>query len=645
MKDFSDKDGKKINNEAPVPSVPDRAKLRAQRSEKAKEKAAEEAAAKEAALKEARRNIREQARQSRRKVRELTDKESFEATLQRRDEARAAERRERRRKRALRKAAAEGTPVRIDDENEEILTAYKAKASLQKHQQKKYGEGAVHRLWRLFKTLRQVRSEIEGDVLITNEKRRAAYAAAFQDCCSPVYLALRDAVDTAWSFLSSLARDAWDVVLFLCDLVIAAAYYIGDAALKLWDHISDLRYTLDLHKGTVFQVFATTVAACVLGVVFFSSLVGYEYSYYGKPLGIAKSKEDVYNTIQILGDKLSSATGAKVSLDVERDIQFTRTIGFNQDIDSPDDILDTLTYMTDIQVLAYAITVDGEDTVILQSEDAAWRVLENIKSDYMVAKLDTDYLDSFFVEDISVNEVSVKLGDIWNTNQAKRYLMTGTVNAVALETDQPLLTVVTEEEYTYYEPIAYGTTYIDNASLYTDETELVSAGIYGQQENKALIVRYNGVETDQVLISSIRVSEPVSEVYYKGTKKIPELSGSGTFSYPMRTYTITSRFGIRWGRMHEGVDFAAAIGTKIYASDGGTVTFSGWKDGYGYVIIIDHGGLYESRYAHCSKLLVEEGEQVYQGQNIALCGSTGRSTGPHLHFEIRYKGEANNPLD
>ncbi|MBR6025903.1 MAG: M23 family metallopeptidase, partial [Firmicutes bacterium] len=103
--------------------------------------------------------------------------------------------------------------------------------------------------------------------------------------------------------------------------------------------------------------------------------------------------------------------------------------------------------------------------------------------------------------------------------------------------------------------------------------------------------------------------------------------------------------GWRWGRQHKGIDLANSTGTKIYAADGGVVTFAGWENGYGYVVKIDHGGLYETVYAHCSKIIVSQGEKVYQGQNIALVGSTGNSTGPHLHFEIWYNKNYKDPED
>ena len=229
----------------------------------------------------------------------------------------------------------------------------------------------------------------------------------------------------------------------------------------------------------------------MLTAVFISSLIGYEYSYYGKTLGIAKSKEDVYKTIDVLGDKLSAATGANVSLDVERDIEFTRLIGFDLDIDTPDDILDTLTYMKDIQVRAYAIVIDGVETVILEDEDTAWAMLDTIKNDYLVGRLDTEYVDAVYQEDVDVSEVSVLLGDIWNTSVARRYLETGSVNAVPLASDTPKLTIKTTELYTYYESIAFGTRYISNSDMYTDETELVSEGQYGRQENVVQITRLN----------------------------------------------------------------------------------------------------------------------------------------------------------
>ena len=110
--------------------------------------------------------------------------------------------------------------------------------------------------------------------------------------------------------------------------------------------------------------------------------------------------------------------------------------------------------------------------------------------------------------------------------------------------------------------------------------------------------------------------------------------------------TITSRFGAVSSRRvsrHTGLDIAAPTGTKIKACAGGTVTFSGYKGSYGYMVVVNHGNGVETYYGHCSKLYVKAGQQVKQGDVIAAVGNTGNSTGPHLHLEIRLNGVAYNP--
>jgi murein DD-endopeptidase MepM/ murein hydrolase activator NlpD len=123
---------------------------------------------------------------------------------------------------------------------------------------------------------------------------------------------------------------------------------------------------------------------------------------------------------------------------------------------------------------------------------------------------------------------------------------------------------------------------------------------------------------------------------------VQHVSGAG-FIWPVNA-PMTSPFGWRWGRMHEGVDLGAAYGTAIAAAAAGVVIYAGWEGGYGNLTVIDHGGGLATAYGHQSRIAVSVGQSVSQGETIGFVGSTGHSTGPHLHFEVRVNGEAVDPL-
>ena len=125
-------------------------------------------------------------------------------------------------------------------------------------------------------------------------------------------------------------------------------------------------------------------------------------------------------------------------------------------------------------------------------------------------------------------------------------------------------------------------------------------------------------------------------------------TGTGTpsasgFIWPVNG-TVVSGYGMRWGRLHEGIDITASTGTPIWAAAAGTVIHAGWLGGYGNLVVVDHGNGLATAYAHASAILVAVGQQVAQGETISLVGSTGNSSGPHLHFEVRVNGIAVDPL-
>lgn len=191
---------------------------------------------------------------------------------------------------------------------------------------------------------------------------------------------------------------------------------------------------------------------------------------------------------------------------------------------------------------------------------------------------------------------------------------------------------VYEEDY-MEEPII-----IDNDSWYTTKEVVQQEGTTGHRERNDVVVYENGVETSREMIHQNVMVASQAAVIERGTIIPP------TYIKPISGGRYTSGFGRRWGRMHKGVDWACPIGTTVYASCAGTVISASYNGGYGNNVVISHADGRLTRYAHNSKLLVKAGQHVEQGEPIALSGSTGRSTGPHVHFEIYINGSAVDPL-
>jgi murein DD-endopeptidase MepM/ murein hydrolase activator NlpD len=152
-------------------------------------------------------------------------------------------------------------------------------------------------------------------------------------------------------------------------------------------------------------------------------------------------------------------------------------------------------------------------------------------------------------------------------------------------------------------------------------------------------------EVEGLLAQSARLAAAIREAQAQaGTASTSTGAPSAAgFIWPVNG-TVVSGFGMRWGRMHEGIDISAASGTPIWAAAAGTVIYAGWLGGYGNLVVVDHGNGLATAYAHASAILVGVGQQVAQGETVALVGSTGYSSGPHLHFEVRVNGSAVDPL-
>ena len=216
---------------------------------------------------------------------------------------------------------------------------------------------------------------------------------------------------------------------------------------------------------------------------------------------------------------------------------------------------------------------------------------------------------------------------------------------IIITVPQPELTIMTTEQSTYEEEYFAEVEYVYNDNWYTTKSVTLQEQEAGYHQVTALITKRNGVEQGREMIDEVIIKEPVKKIVEVGTQTPP------TYIKPLSGGRQTSGFGRRKAPTkgastnHRAIDWATPTGTAIWASSGGTVSVAGWQSGYGYVVYINHPDGNQTRYGHLSKILVSTGQKVKQGQKIALSGNTGRSTGPHLHFELRVNGTPVNPYN
>ena len=209
---------------------------------------------------------------------------------------------------------------------------------------------------------------------------------------------------------------------------------------------------------------------------------------------------------------------------------------------------------------------------------------------------------------------------------------------------EPALSIDRQEEVYYEEDYEADIQYVYNDDWYTTDTQILQQPSAGHRKVAALKSYHNKKETETEILKEEVTVAAVPKIIEKGTKIPP------TYIKPISGGRLSSQFGRRKAptkgasTYHKGVDWATPVGTKVVASSAGTVARAGWGSGYGYVVYINHADGRQTRYGHLSKVLVRVGDQVSQGQKIALSGNTGRSTGAHLHFEILIGGAQVNPL-
>lgn len=404
-------------------------------------------------------------------------------------------------------------------------------------------------------------------------------------------------------------------------------------------------------------------------------------------VGCVANGQEVLDLLELQRLAVEQETGLKAALDQEFRIE-PITIEKNF-IATSDKMAAFLQNRCTVKVEAVAVIVDGQTVGNARSEADVNAVMQEALEPFQSIAEEREFLSLDFVEAIEIQPVLVDPETVMDIDQIRRLLITGTgataapmsytvqegdsLKAIANANDMSvsqlryvnpsligedlirpgmklstipakgLLTVRFTERVETEITVPYETETRSSSKLYTTQKEVERKGQSGQSKVVAERVYVAGVLFEETILSEEVITKPVNEVVVKGTKKATAANKSNT-KYIMPTKgKVSSRFGSRWGSAHKGLDIAASTGTPIYAARDGKVTFSGTNGTYGKLIKIDHGGGVETRYAHCSSLKVSKGAYVKQGDLIALVGSTGRSTGPHLHFEVRIDGTAKDP--
>ena len=306
---------------------------------------------------------------------------------------------------------------------------------------------------------------------------------------------------------------------------------------------------------------------------------------------------------------------------------------------------------------AYVVTVDGVDVGLVRDQSVFRQAVERVEErasdilgyDYHLAH-EVSYEMALTGQDQITPAAEFEtylfdqIGEELNPGVDINKLYIGQI--LNIKEEIPFLGVQTVDSLTYHEEIACEVREVEDDSMYQGESKVLDAGIPGEALVTADVTYVNGVEKERNVTSTTVLREATEKVIAVGTKERPTWYPTGNYIWPVYG-RITSRFGYRsiFGSYsyHSGLDIAVPYGTSVKASDGGTVTFAGYKGSYGYLVIINHGNGEQTYYGHNSSLLVSAGDKVYQGQTIAKAGSTGRSTGSHCHFEIRINGTAVNP--
>lgn len=444
-------------------------------------------------------------------------------------------------------------------------------------------------------------------------------------------------------------------------------------------------------KGTIALFLATTLI--LSGIYTFDYLETHENNVYPTDsFTVVSDGEELFKLRdpELLGSaiiklKKEFENKEKHEIDIESKFEVIPSLAKDDEIVSEEELYQLVKSNITYSILAYELKVNGQKIGILNSKKEAENVVEKVKEHFTQDYDKESLLEITTVEDIEIEQVKAKNSEIQKEEPLVNYIIKGTEeektyivekgdtywtiaeyfnmtlddlitanptsdperiqigDELNLVVPKPFINVQVKRKLIQEEKVAYETEYAYVSYMYNDEEVVSKAGQYGLSEIESIVTEQNGIQISKEVISEKVITPPVTKLVTTGTQDPPPKQGTGFFINPLPGSMISSRYGARSGGFHRGQDMAKAHGSSIKAADGGTVTFAGWSGSYGYMVDIDHGGGFTTRYAHCSDIYVSAGEKIYQGKSIAAVGSTGVSSGPHLHFEVRKYGSLVNP--
>lgn len=356
--------------------------------------------------------------------------------------------------------------------------------------------------------------------------------------------------------------------------------------------------------------------------------VGVQLTVDGKSVGIVKDQETANAVLQGVKEHYVPAAAAAAGVQVKKmSAASSKALTTSAGADK----IESASIEEEVSI----VPVKADPNKVMSVEEAVKALTEGKDEPVVYTVQEGDTISGI------AKRFSITQAEIFRNNPAVKELTLQIGDELQLTVPQPELTVVTVEQVT--EQVVTEPEVIVRTSdqLPAGKSKVVRPGQTGLKEMQYRLTKENGLVVKEEWLGQTVVKASLPEVVYRGTKVVGE--GTGMFAWPVSGAALSSSFGERWGRAHKGIDLVSGNRT-IKAADAGTVTFAGVQSGYGNVVIVDHKNGYVTYYGHLSSISVSVGQRLEQGGKIGIMGNTGRSTGTHLHFEIRKNGTAVNPL-